>query len=209
MPSNGFVGVSVTQETGSGNAYPFNLSGQGVFSMRYQQIYSRSDFTQAGVIDDIRFRRSSGQATFTSTPIDVKITLGYAARTVASASANFADNIGPGTVTVFDGLLTLTSSNLSTSPQSFDVVLDVANLFDGKRTVGLQGRMALQALHPDNERFQQLTDEDRVIVSEPLSDLPGVWIEVPEATALIVQRGPDEHHPFSPTVPAEGVIAAG
>jgi glutamine amidotransferase len=70
-------------------------------------------------------------------------------------------------------------------------------------------RTTVQSLHPENERFKQLTDEDRVIVSEPLSDLPGVWIEVPEATALIVQHGSDEHHPFAPTVPAEGVIAAG
>ncbi len=32
---------------------------------------------------------------------------------------------------------------------------------------------AVRQLHPENERFQQLTGEDRVIVSEPLSDLPG------------------------------------
>jgi predicted glutamine amidotransferase len=60
---------------------------------------------------------------------------------------------------------------------------------------------AVQALHPENERFQRITDEDRVIVSEPLSDLPGVWIEVPESTALLVQRGPDEHRPFRPQAP--------
>jgi predicted glutamine amidotransferase len=60
---------------------------------------------------------------------------------------------------------------------------------------------SLQALHPEHPLFARLTDEDRMIVSEPLSDLPGVWIEVPEATALIVQRGADEHRPFSPQVP--------
>jgi glutamine amidotransferase len=59
-------------------------------------------------------------------------------------------------------------------------------------------RATVQALHPDNPRFQQLTDEDRVIVSEPLSDLPGVWNAVPEATALVVQRGPDEFREFHP-----------
>jgi predicted glutamine amidotransferase len=59
----------------------------------------------------------------------------------------------------------------------------------------------LHKLHPEDERFSRLTDEDRVIVSEPLSDLPGVWIEVPEATALVVQRGPDEHHAFRPQAP--------
>ena len=60
---------------------------------------------------------------------------------------------------------------------------------------------AVRQLHPGNERFQRITDEDRVIVSEPLSDLPGVWIEVPESTALIVQPGPDEHRPFRPQAP--------
>jgi hypothetical protein len=46
-----------------------------------------------------------------------------------------------------------------------------------------------------------LSDEDRAIVSEPLGDLPGAWVEVPESTALIVQPGPDERHPFQPRVP--------
>ena len=59
-------------------------------------------------------------------------------------------------------------------------------------------RHTLHALHPDNPRFQQMTDEDRMIVSEPLSDLPGVWIEVPESTAVIVQPGADEQVPFRP-----------
>jgi len=66
----------------------------------------------------------------------------------------------------------------------------------------------VQALHPDNPRFQRFTDEDRVIVSEPLSDLPGLWVEVPEATALIVQRGPDEHRPFTPQAPERQAAAA-
>jgi predicted glutamine amidotransferase len=59
----------------------------------------------------------------------------------------------------------------------------------------------IQALHPENERFARLTDEDRLIVSEPLSDLPGIWNEVPESTAIIVQPGLDELVPFRP-VPA-------
>ena len=60
----------------------------------------------------------------------------------------------------------------------------------------------VQALHPDNPRFQRMTDEDRMIVSEPLSDLPGVWIAVPESTALVVQPGVDEQRPFEPRMPA-------
>jgi predicted glutamine amidotransferase len=57
---------------------------------------------------------------------------------------------------------------------------------------------ALRELHPESERLQRLNDEDRAIVSEPLGDLPGAWIEVPESTALIVQPGPDEQRAFSP-----------
>ena len=60
----------------------------------------------------------------------------------------------------------------------------------------------IQALHPDNPRFARLTDEDRVVVSEPPSDLPGVWIEVPESTALVIQPGADERLEFRPQAPA-------
>jgi predicted glutamine amidotransferase len=60
---------------------------------------------------------------------------------------------------------------------------------------------ALRALHPEAERLQALGDEDRAIVSEPLGSLPGAWIEVPEATSLIVQPGPDERRPFRPQRP--------
>jgi predicted glutamine amidotransferase len=65
---------------------------------------------------------------------------------------------------------------------------------------------ALKALHPESERLQQLGDEDRAIVSEPLGDrLPGAWIEIPPSTAMIVQPGPDEQRPFTPRVP-EAVV---
>jgi predicted glutamine amidotransferase len=67
---------------------------------------------------------------------------------------------------------------------------------------------SVKALHPTNERFARFTDEDRVIVSEPLSDLPGVWNEVPESTVLVVQEGPDESHDFRPQVPAQPVATA-
>lgn len=68
-------------------------------------------------------------------------------------------------------------------------------------------RETVQALHPDNPRFQRLTSEDRVVVSEPLSDLPGVWNAVPEATALVIQPGPDEFRAFRPQAPAPAALA--
>jgi predicted glutamine amidotransferase len=57
---------------------------------------------------------------------------------------------------------------------------------------------AIRELHPENPRLQRLRDEDRLVVSEPLADLPGVWDEIPDGTALIVQPGADETRPFRP-----------
>jgi predicted glutamine amidotransferase len=58
---------------------------------------------------------------------------------------------------------------------------------------------AIRELHPQNPRLQQLQDEDRVVVSEPLADLPGVWEAIPESTVLVVQPGDDEQRPFRPS----------
>jgi glutamine amidotransferase len=60
---------------------------------------------------------------------------------------------------------------------------------------------ALRALHPGNEMLQRLTDEDRAIVSEPPGDLPGAWREIPESTAVTIQKGPDELRGFRPHWP--------
>ena len=57
---------------------------------------------------------------------------------------------------------------------------------------------ALKALYPETEELAALSDETRVVVSEPLGDLPGAWNEVPESHFGIVQPGADELHPFSP-----------
>jgi predicted glutamine amidotransferase len=57
---------------------------------------------------------------------------------------------------------------------------------------------ALRELYPDRAQLRDISDESRVIVSEPLGDLPGVWNEVPESSYGIVQKGDDEMHPFQP-----------
>ncbi|HEY7019090.1 MAG TPA: class II glutamine amidotransferase [Gaiellaceae bacterium] len=56
----------------------------------------------------------------------------------------------------------------------------------------------LKALHPELAELGVLSDETRVVVSEPLGDLPGAWNEVPESHVGIVQTGEDELRPFSP-----------
>jgi predicted glutamine amidotransferase len=60
----------------------------------------------------------------------------------------------------------------------------------------------IRELHPENTRIELLTDDDRVVVSEPFSDLPGVWDEVEQSSALTVHRdGFLEQTPFTPRSP--------
>ncbi len=56
----------------------------------------------------------------------------------------------------------------------------------------------LRAQHPDNPMLDLVSDETRLVVSEPLGDLVGAWNEVPEATYGVVQAGQDELKPFVP-----------
>jgi len=56
----------------------------------------------------------------------------------------------------------------------------------------------LRAQYPDHPALHRLSDETRLVVSEPLSELAGAWNEVPESTCCIVQQGEDELRKFTP-----------
>jgi glutamine amidotransferase len=60
----------------------------------------------------------------------------------------------------------------------------------------------LRELYPQNELFQRVDVETRLVVSEPLGDLPGAWQEVPESSWGVIQPGADELHEFTPEQPA-------
>jgi predicted glutamine amidotransferase len=66
----------------------------------------------------------------------------------------------------------------------------------------------LRALYPENELLRGLGDESRLVVSEPLGELPGAWNEVPEASYGVIQPGQDELRPFTPTTEAVGAVRA-
>ena len=56
----------------------------------------------------------------------------------------------------------------------------------------------LKAQYPEVPELQQLSDEARAVVSEPLGDLVGAWNEVPESSVGIVQAGQAELRPVPP-----------
>jgi predicted glutamine amidotransferase len=58
----------------------------------------------------------------------------------------------------------------------------------------------LRAQYPDNPVLHRLSDDARLVVSEPLGGLRGAWHEVPEGTCVIVRNGREEQLPFAPSV---------
>jgi glutamine amidotransferase len=60
----------------------------------------------------------------------------------------------------------------------------------------------LRHQYPDNPVLHNLSDQTRLVVSEPLGDLKGAWREVPEATCVVISGGSEEAQPFTPSVPA-------
>lgn len=56
---------------------------------------------------------------------------------------------------------------------------------------------SVRLLYPENERLAHYSDDARVVVSEPLVGLPGLWREVPPGTALTLGREVSER-PFRP-----------
>jgi predicted glutamine amidotransferase len=58
----------------------------------------------------------------------------------------------------------------------------------------------LRTLYPDAEVLFEVSDDARLVVSEPIGALPGAWEEVPEGTYGVIGRGEDHLAPFAPRV---------
>jgi predicted glutamine amidotransferase len=57
---------------------------------------------------------------------------------------------------------------------------------------------ALRAQYPDNPVLHALSDETRLVVSEPLGELVGAWQEMPESSYGVIGHGQDELRNFTP-----------
>jgi predicted glutamine amidotransferase len=56
----------------------------------------------------------------------------------------------------------------------------------------------LREMYPERPRLQEVSDESRIIVSEPIVELAGAWNEVPESSYGLVCEGEDQLHTFRP-----------
>jgi predicted glutamine amidotransferase len=61
---------------------------------------------------------------------------------------------------------------------------------------------ALRQQYPEREILREVSEDTRLVVSEPIGDLPGAWIEMPEASYGVVTKGGDQLLPFAPKPPS-------
>ena len=116
-----------------GNGFPFNIAAFSQTSMRYQQVFAGSQFSALGgpqSITAIAFRTESIAPAFVSTLSNVQINLSTTAAAPDGLSIAFANNVGANDKVVFGpGPLTLSSSNNSGPPRSFDVIIALQSAF--------------------------------------------------------------------------------
>jgi glutamine amidotransferase len=54
----------------------------------------------------------------------------------------------------------------------------------------------LRHLYPEREILHEVSADARLVVSEPMGDLPGAWNEVPESSYGVVGDEDDQLRPF-------------
>ncbi len=57
----------------------------------------------------------------------------------------------------------------------------------------------LRAMYPSDERLSLFSDDAHVVVSEPINDLPGAFLEVPESSLAILDESGYRHADFVPS----------
>jgi predicted glutamine amidotransferase len=63
----------------------------------------------------------------------------------------------------------------------------------------------LRELYPQREILRDFSDDARLIVSEPVGDLPGAWTEMPESSWGVIGRDQAQLRPFTPKLPVKPV----
>jgi len=78
---------------------------------------------------------------------------------------------------------------------------------EGKsRSLFFTGNVArLREQYPERDILQEVSDDTRLVMSEPLGDLPAAWNEVPESSYGVVGEGDDQLRPFRAKPPVTSV----
>ena len=61
----------------------------------------------------------------------------------------------------------------------------------------------LRQQYPERELLREVSDDARLVVSEPIGDLPGAWVEMPEASYGVFGKGGERLLSFAPKPPPE------
>ena len=61
----------------------------------------------------------------------------------------------------------------------------------------------LRELYPERQILRDMSDDARLVVSEPIGDLPGAWNEMPEGSCGIAGGGEEQLRPFRPRRPGK------
>jgi hypothetical protein len=101
-------------------------------SVRYQQVFSASQFSQGGSITEIAFRPEAARGTaFSGTLSNVRIALSTTSRMPDGLDESFADNVGLDETVVYNGNLTLSSAGVAGpgGTRAFDIVITLNTSF--------------------------------------------------------------------------------
>ena len=119
--------------------FPFSIIGTGR-SMRYQQVYSASEFGGLGEITQMAFRGDGVVApgSFAATFTNISIQLSTTSKPADGLSLTFNDNVGSDVTTVFSGGLSLSSAGTGPlgGPKDFDIVITFATPFSYNPAAG-------------------------------------------------------------------------
>lgn len=80
---------------------------------------------------------------------------------------------------------------------------------DGAAPTLYHSRDAREVFEILPELRDKLTEDTRVIASEPTGKARQIWVEVPQASSLLVERGAMRVQPFIPVAPGHGPYRAG
>ena len=171
------------------NVAPFRLFCCG---MRYQQVFAASQFSGAMSIGQIALRNDSqfGEP-FTATMADIKIWLSTVSANPDALSTTFDDNIGADNTQVYDGSLTLSSTNAAGpgNTRVFDVLINLQQSFYYDPSLGnllleIRNVPGVNAYFPLDAVFEHGDSVSRLL--DPNGD-PNAATGTPDTLGLVVR----------------------